>query len=41
VRKEVAMLVEDRRQDLDIARVIDLLGAGALPIGATGSPLVG
>ncbi len=33
VRKEVPMLREDRRQDLDIARVLALLRANALPLG--------
>jgi len=33
VRKEVAMVNEDRRQDLDIARVLSLLRDGELPIG--------
>jgi histidine ammonia-lyase len=38
VRKEVPGLVEDRRQDLDIASVLALYRAGALPIGRVGSP---
>jgi histidine ammonia-lyase len=37
VRKEVPMVVEDRRQDHDIARVLALLEAGALPISASGA----
>ena len=38
VRKEVSMLLEDRRQDLDIGSVLALYRAGALPIGPLGSP---
>ena len=38
VRKEVAPLVEDRRQDLDIEAVLALHRAGALPIGALEPP---
>ncbi len=34
VRKSVPALREDRRQDLDIARVLALLREGALPLGA-------
>ena len=34
VRKAVPMLTEDRRQDHDIARVLELLGDGSLPLGA-------
>jgi len=34
VRKEVPMLREDRRQDQDIARVLALLRANALPLGS-------
>src|SRR5262245_56670576 len=34
VRKEVELVVEDRRQDLDIEAVLALHRAGALPIGA-------
>jgi histidine ammonia-lyase len=41
VRKEVPMLVEDRRQDVDIARVLDLLREGALPFDSTDTPLAG
>ena len=41
VRKEVPMLVEDRRQDGDIARVLDLLREGALPFDSTDTPLAG
>jgi len=33
VRKEVPMLVEDRRQDLDIKRVLSLYRDGTLPVG--------
>ena len=33
VRKEVPMLRADRRQDVDIARVLAALRAGALPLG--------
>jgi hypothetical protein len=32
------MLLEDRRQDLDIGSVLALYRAGALPIGPLGSP---
>ena len=38
VRKEVAPVVEDRRQDLDIEAVLALHRAGALPIGALEPP---
>ena len=38
VRKEVPMLGEDRRQDLDIERVLILYREGALPVGTTDSP---
>ena len=38
VRKEVAPVVEDRRQDLDIEAVLALHRAGALPIGALDLP---
>jgi len=38
VRKQVPMLAEDRRQDLDIQRVLTLYREGALPVGPTGSP---
>jgi histidine ammonia-lyase len=41
VRKEVPMLVEDRRQDGDIARVLDLLREGALPFDSTDTPPAG
>jgi len=34
LRKDVAMLREDRRQDLDIERVLGLLREGALPVGS-------
>jgi histidine ammonia-lyase len=34
LRKEVPMLHEDRRQDQDIARVLTLLRANALPLGS-------
>ncbi len=34
VRKSIPMLREDRRQDLDIQRVLELYREGALPIGA-------
>jgi histidine ammonia-lyase len=34
VRKQVPLLREDRRQDLDIARVLELLRTGALPLAA-------
>jgi histidine ammonia-lyase len=37
VRKEVPQVVEDRRQDLDIERVLALYRAGALPVGRIGS----
>ena len=35
VRKQVSMVTEDRRQDLDIAAVLELHREGALPIGDT------
>jgi len=38
VRKEVGLVVEDRRQDLDIEAVLALHRAGALPIGALDLP---
>jgi histidine ammonia-lyase len=38
IRKEVPQVVEDRRQDLDIERVLALYRAGALPVGQIGSP---
>jgi len=38
VRKEIPQLVEDRRQDLDIARALALYRTGALPVGRIGSP---
>jgi len=34
VRKVAETVTEDRRQDLDIARVLDLLRDGSLPLGA-------
>jgi len=33
VRKVAPMVVEDRRQDRDIARVLAMLREGALPLG--------
>jgi histidine ammonia-lyase len=38
IRKEVSMVSEDRRQDLDIARVLSLYRDGALPIGSASTP---
>jgi histidine ammonia-lyase len=38
VRKEVPRVVEDRRQDLDIERVLALYRAGALPVGQLAPP---
>ena len=34
VRKAVPMVDEDRRQDLDIARILELYRSDSLPIGA-------
>ena len=36
VRKSIPMVVEDRRQDVDIARVVELLRGGGLPLEPTG-----
>ncbi|MCL4685731.1 aromatic amino acid lyase [Myxococcota bacterium] len=38
VRKHASMVTEDRRQDLDIERVLGLYRDGALPIGALDAP---